>query len=101
MTGRAPGERARLLIAVAAGVLALAGCASDGVDSGGLTTGERNAAQSALDGLRSSNISFQLVTITQWVENVPAACRVRLVSRNPNTFEVYVFWTPWLAAEPY
>ncbi len=111
MTGRAFGTRARLLVVTAAGVLALAGCgnhagdpgqlAQGAVDSGGLTAGERQAAQTALDGLQNSNISFQLVSITKWVQRVPATCRVRLSSQNPTTFEVYVFWIPWLAAEPY
>ena len=101
MTGRTLGERARLLIVTAAGVLALAGCASDAADSGGLTARERKTAQSAMDALQNSNISFQLVTITRWVQSVPAACRIRLVSRNPSTFKVYVFWIPWLAAAPY
>ena len=101
MTRRALGERARLLIVTAVGVLALAGCAADGVDSGGLTSPDRKAAQSALDSLQDSNISLQLVTITRWVQSTPAACRVRLVSRDPNAYEVYVFWVPWLAAAPY
>jgi hypothetical protein len=103
MTGSSPGERARLLIAVALGVLALAlaGCGSDTVDSGGLTAHDRAAAQSAMDELQSSNISLQLVSITSWVQNIPAACRIHLVSRNPNTYELYVFWIPYLAAEPY
>ena len=54
-----------------------------------------------MDTLQNSNISLQLVTITRWVQSVPAACRIRLVSRNPSTYKVYVFWIPWLAAEPY
>ena len=82
-------------------MLALAGCASDAVDSGGLTAPERKTAQSAMDSLQNSNISLQLVTITRWVQSPPAACRIRLVSRNPSTFKVYVFWIPWLAAAPY
>jgi hypothetical protein len=101
MTGRAFGGRARLLIVIAAGVLALAGCGSNAVDSGGLNAGDRTAAQSALDSLQNSNIPFQLVAITKWVQRVPAACRVRLVSRNPSTLKVYVFWIPYLAAESY
>jgi len=112
MTGRALGGRGRLLLVAAAGVLALAGCSSHSAGSGGLTSQgagdsgrltaqERQDAQSALDGLQNSNISLQLVSITKWVQSVPAACRVGLVSRNPTTFEVYVFWIPWLAAEPY
>jgi hypothetical protein len=97
MTGR----RAGLLIVTAASVVALAGCGSDARDSGGLTARDRRTAQSALDSLQSSNISLQLVTVTRWVQSVPAACRVRLVSRNPRTVRVYVFWIPWLAAAPY
>ena len=70
--------------------------------SGGLTAGERVDAQRALDGLQDSNISLQLATITtKWAQNAPATCRVGLVSRNPSRFKVYVFWVPWLAAEPY
>jgi hypothetical protein len=85
----------------AAGLLALAGCGSDAVDSGGLTARERETAQRAVDSLHDSNISDQLVAITRWVQSAPAACRVRLASRNPSTFKVYVFWIPWLAATPY
>jgi hypothetical protein len=70
--------------------------------SGGLTAAERADAQRALDGLQDSNISLQLAAITRkWAQNAPATCRVALVSRNPNRFKVYVFWVPWLAAEPY
>jgi hypothetical protein len=101
MTGSSLGERARLLIVTAVGVLALAGCGSDGVDSGGLTAHDRSAAQSAMDELQHSNIPLQLVAITRWVQKVPAACRIHLVSRNPYTYKVYVFWIPYLAAEPY
>jgi hypothetical protein len=94
-------RQVRLLIVTAAGVLALAACGSDAADSGGLTAGERKSAQTAVDSLQNSNISLQLVTITQWVQSVPAACRVRLASRDPDTYKVYVFWIPWLAAAPY
>jgi hypothetical protein len=70
--------------------------------SRGLSAAERGAAQTALDALQDSNISFQLVTITtRWAQNIPATCRVGLVSRSPDRFKVYVFWVPWLAAEPY
>jgi hypothetical protein len=101
MRRRRLGSRARLPIVAAASVLALAGCGSDAVDSGGLTAGDRKTAQTAVDSLQDSNISLQLVTITQWVQSVPAACRVRVASRNPSTVKVYVFWVPWLAAAPY
>jgi hypothetical protein len=103
MTRSSPGGRARLLIiiAVAALAFAVAGCGSDSADSGGLTARDRTAAQGALDELQNSNISLQILKITKWVQNVPAACRIHLVSGDPSTYEVYLFWTPYLAAEPY
>jgi hypothetical protein len=101
MTVGTLGKRARLWFVIAAGALALAGCTSDGADSGGLTSPERKTAQGVMDAMQKSNISLQLVSITRWVQSAPAACRVRLVSRNPNTYKVYVFWIPWLAAAPY
>lgn len=101
MRWRAIGGRARLLLPTAACVLALAGCGSEAVDAGGLTAGDRGAAQRAVDALAGTNIPLQLVAITRWVQNAPAACRIRLVSREPRTYEVYVFWIPWLAAQPY
>jgi hypothetical protein len=101
MIGPSLGERARLLVVTAACALALAGCGSDAVDAGGLTAHDRTAAQRAVDGLQNSNIPLQLVAITRWVQNVPAACRIHLASRSPDTYEVYVFWIPYLAAEPY
>ena len=88
-------------LAVAA-VVALAGCGGGGgVDSGGLSAGDRSAAQTALDGLSGTNVARQLVAITAMVQNAPAACRVHQVSADPHTFKVYVFWIPWLGAEPY
>jgi hypothetical protein len=71
------------------------------VDAGGLTARQRADAQSAVDSLQGSNIALQLVTISRWVQGAPTTCRVRLVSQNPATYAAYVFWTPWLAAEPY
>jgi hypothetical protein len=101
MTGSSLGERTRLLVVAALGAVALAGCGSDSADSGGLTAQDRTAAQAALDELQGSNIPLQLVAISRWVQKVPAACRIRLVSQDPNTYKVYVFWIPYLAAEPY
>lgn len=70
--------------------------------TGRFTASERRDAQDALDSLQDSNISLQLVTIsTRWVQSVPAACRVALEAGRPSTYKVYVFWIPWLAAEPY
>jgi hypothetical protein len=101
MTGLSLGGRTRLLIAGALGALALSACGGESRDSGGLTAHDRTAAQSAMDELQNSNIPLQLVAITRWVQKVPAACRIRLVSQNPDTYKVYVFWIPYLAAEPY
>ncbi len=83
------------------GVCALAGCGNAPVDSGGLTRGDRHAAQEALDTLSGTNVALQIVTTTKIVESTPAACRVQLVSRNPVTVRVYVFWIPWLGSEAY
>jgi hypothetical protein len=87
-----------VVLAVAA---MLAGCGSEGVDSGGLSAGDRKAARTALDGLSKTNISRQLVDITESLQNVPSACRVHLVSKEPHTFQVYVFWVPWLGSGSY
>lgn len=95
------GRRAPALVALAV-VCVLAGCGSgSGVDSGGLTAGDRKSAQAALEGLHGSNVSLQLVTTTKIVESTPATCRVHLLSKSPATFRVYVFWIPWLGSEAY
>jgi hypothetical protein len=88
-------------VSVLALAVVLASCGSAGTDAGGLTAHERTAAQRAIDGLQKSNISYQLITITRWVQNAPAACRVHVESRTPSAYAVYVFWIPYLAAEPY
>ena len=65
------------------------------VGSGGLSAAERELRKPPWTRLQDSNISLQLVTITtRWAQNVPATCRVGLVSRSPNRFKVYVFWVP-------
>jgi len=69
--------------------------------SGGLSASERNDAQRALDGLQKSNIAFQLVALSRWVQSIPAACRVRPVPQSAGTYKVYVFWVPALAVNPY
>jgi hypothetical protein len=92
---------ARPVERIVAAACVVASCTSDAVGPGGLTGRERNAAQNAMDALQNSNISLQLVKISQWVQSVPATCRIRLVSPSQSTFEVYVFWIPWLAASPY
>lgn len=82
-------------------VLATTACGGARVDSGGLSSGDRSAAQAALNALHGSNIPLQLVAISQNVQEAPAACRVHLVSEQPRTFRVYLFWVPWLAGEDY
>src|SRR4051794_32338933 len=86
---------------VTVSLVSLPGCGGGAVDSGGLTAGDRKAAQTAMDALQKSNISAQLVNITDTLQAVPAACRVHLTSKEPRTFKVYVFWIPWLGSEPY
>ena len=101
---RAVASRARLLaVAAAAGALAfaLAGCGSTPPDPTGFTPRERKAAQATLDAFQNTNISFQLIAMTQLTQSVPSACQVRLVSQDPPTYKIYLFWIPWLAAEPY
>jgi hypothetical protein len=80
----------------------LAGCGSDTrVDSGGLTAGDRNDAQTALSALHGSNVALQLVSITNLVQATPATCRLHLASSDPTRFHVYVFWIPWLGSQSY
>ena len=94
------GHAARLGLAGLAGAVALAGCGG-GVDSGGLSAGDRKAAQAAMDGLQGSNITTQLVSLSTTAGRVPAACRVHLESRDPLTFKVYVFWIPFIGPQAY
>jgi hypothetical protein len=96
-------SRRRLAVALLAlvGGGAFSGCGGGGPDSGGLTAGERGDAQAAMDALQHSNIPLQLVGLTTVAGLAPAACRVHLVSRDPNTFKVYVFWVPIQRARPY
>src|SRR5262249_53525076 len=93
--------RAGSALAVGAAVAVLAGCGGGSTDSGGLTARDRKAAQSAVGAARNPNITAQLLNITPTVQAIPAACRVRLVSKDPSTFRVYLFWIPWLGSEPY
>jgi hypothetical protein len=92
-----------LSVAAAAVVLAvlLAGCGGGGVDSGGLTAGDRNDAQAAFDALHTSNIPTQLLNLSATAGRVPAACRVHLASKNPSTFNVYIFWIPYVGPQSY
>jgi hypothetical protein len=73
--------------------------ATRAVAAGGLTAAQRRAAQAVLDKLQDSNISEQVVALSRFVQEPPATCRIRRVS--PSAYRVYVFWIPWLAANPY
>ncbi len=84
-----------------AGTAALAACGGTSIDSDGLSSADRGAAQSAMSALHGSNIPLQLLAISENVQDAPAACRIHLVSRQPRKFEVYLFWIPWLAGEDY
>jgi hypothetical protein len=92
-----------MLLAALGGALALAtaACGGTGVDSGGLSSADRSAAQAAMSALHGSNIPVQVVAISENVQEPPAACRVHVISRQPRRFLVYLFWTPWLAGEDY
>jgi hypothetical protein len=74
-------------VAALAFTLVVAGCGSTQLDSGGLSAGDRSAAQDALDTLHGSNIPVQLVAISEMVEETPAACRVHLVSKHPERLQ--------------
>jgi hypothetical protein len=73
--------------------------ATPAVAAGGLTASQRRAAQGVLDRLQDSNISEQVVALSRFVQEAPATCRIRRVSAS--AYRVYVFWIPWLAANPY
>jgi hypothetical protein len=81
--------------------LLLMGCGTTSVDSGGLSAEDRDTVQSTLNTLHGSNIAAQLVGISETVQELPAACRVHLVSGNPTTLKVYVFWIPYTGGNNY
>jgi len=97
-----PGPRAAAALAAAiVGGVALAGCGGESADAGGLTSDDRDGAQAAMNALQKSNLPIQLVSLTTVAGVSPAACRVRLVSKTPRTYRVYVFWAPHERSRPY
>ena len=93
------GRSARLALTGVACMAVLAGCG--GKDSGGLTVEDRNAAQLAMNALQTSNIPTVILNLTSTAGLVPATCRVRLESRDPHTFKVYLFWIPYVGPSAY
>ncbi len=88
-------------LATLAGTLVLAACGTTTVDSSGLSSADRGAAQTALSALDGSNIPLLVLAISGDVQEAPVACRLHLVTHQPRTFKVYMFWIPWLAGEDY
>ncbi len=74
-------------------LLALTGCGSGGVDAGGFSSSNRNAAQNALDTLQSTSVSTIILQLSATNE-IPAICRVHLESRKPLTFKLFLAWIP-------
>jgi hypothetical protein len=95
-------SRARIAIGLALlGVTALlAGCGS-GVDSGGFSSSDRAAAQTAMTDLQSSSIPVLLVDESATAGRAPAACEVHRQSTSPDTFQIYVFWIPFIGPQSY
>ena len=100
MTGR---RRIAAAAAAAACVVALAGCGGGGepVDSGGLTAGDRDDVQAAMDALQDSNIPRTLINLSGKSWKAPTTCRVHLASKDPGKFEVYIFWVPYFGQQSY
>jgi hypothetical protein len=98
--GATPGRVARLgLVAVGAAAI-LAGC-GDSKDSGGMKISDRNAAQVAFNSLQTSNIPTVILNLVSTAGQIPAQCQVHLVSNNPATFKVYMFWVPYIGPSSY
>ena len=91
-----------VLAAGIAAALALAGCGGGGhALRTTFSAGDRDNAQAALNALQQTNISRQLVKITRLEKRAPAACQVHMSPEHPDTFDVYVFWIPYIGPMPY
>lgn len=73
-------------------VAVLAGCGGKARDSGGMTSSDRGAAQTALDQLRSTAIPTTLVEISNTAGAVPRVCQVHV--HGDGTYDLFVFWRP-------
>jgi len=85
-------------VALAAG--ALSACGGGTVDAGGLTAGDRKAADDILRQLRSTSIPSVLFEETAIAAAAPDICRLRLQSENPRRFRLFIFWTPQRDPQP-
>jgi hypothetical protein len=79
----------------------LSACGGNGgVDRGGFTASDRAAAQSALDSLEATSVPTTLVQTTGIAAAAPDVCQIRIQSRKPTTFELFLFWTPAKISDP-
>jgi peroxiredoxin len=79
-------------LAIAASLAACGGGGVGGVDKGGFTQEQRDAAQAGLDTLQHMSVSA-IVVQTTTTEGLPF-CRVHLVRKSPATFELLLAWIP-------
>jgi hypothetical protein len=94
------GHAGRLTIVAIGAAAVLAGC-GDTTDSGGLKISDRNAAQIAMNSLQTSNIPTTILNMTSTAGQIPAACHIHMISRNPSRFKVYIFWIPYVGPSSY
>ena len=79
---------------MSASAVVLSACGgSDPVDSGGMTSGDRAAAQRALDQLQGTAIPRTLLSLSAAASAIPQACQVHL--RGKGLFDVFLFWKPY------
>jgi hypothetical protein len=98
-------DRIRRATALAVGAAALVGpltaCGGSArVDNAAFTARDRSDAQAVLDTLRASSIPTTLVQTTGIAAATPAVCRVRVKTRRPQRFELFLFWVPPKIKDP-
>ncbi len=80
---------------LAACSLAATACGSaQSVDKGGFTSGERKAAQTALDLLQQTTIPRSVVAISYQSGQAPTTCIVLPKAGAPGVFDLFVAWKP-------
>jgi hypothetical protein len=93
--------RALAVAAVALSAGALSGCGGGAtVDAGGLSSGDRKAADAIFRQLQSTPIPSALVQATAVAAAAPDTCRLRLQSESPRRFRLFIFWTPQPDPDP-